>query len=144
MAFNLLEASLPSLIAKLAPVTHKGTAMGVYTTSQFLGVFTGGTVGGWLVDHFGMTSLFLFTSGLAGIWLLLILTMRQPAYYSSQMLNVGQMSEQQAASLVRELTAVPGVMEAIIIAEEGIAYLKVDKPRLDQSALFSYSVTAQT
>jgi hypothetical protein len=70
--------------------------------------------------------------------------MRQPAYYSSQMLNVGQMSEQQAASLVRELTAVPGVMEAIIIAEEGIAYLKVDKPRLDQSALFSYSVTAQT
>ncbi|MGD8711837.1 MAG: MFS transporter, partial [Thiohalophilus sp.] len=144
MAFNLLEASLPSLIAKLAPVTHKGTAMGVYTTSQFLGVFTGGTVGGWLVDHFGMTSLFLFTSGLAGVWLLLVLTMRQPAYYSSQMLNVGQMSEQQAASLVRELTAVPGVMEAIIIAEEGIAYLKVDKPRLDQSALFSYSVTAQT
>ena len=144
VAFNLLEASLPSLIAKLAPVAHKGTAMGVYTTSQFLGVFAGGTVGGWLVEHYDMTSLFLFNAGLAGIWLLLVLSMRQPAYYSSQLLNVGQMSEAQAETLVRELSAVPGVMEAIIVAEEGVAYLKVDKPKLDQGALFAYSVSARS
>lgn len=144
MAFNLLEASLPSLIAKLAPAVYKGTAMGVYTTSQFLGVFTGGAVGGWLVEHYDMPTLFLFNAALAGFWLLLVLTMRQPAYYTSQLLNVGQMSEQQAASLVKELTKVPGVMEAIIIAEEGVAYLKVDKSQLDQGALFAYSVKTRT
>ena len=48
VAFNILEASLPSLISKLAPTTAKGTAMGVYNTSQSLGLFFGGAMGGWL------------------------------------------------------------------------------------------------
>ncbi len=47
-AFNLLEASLPSLISKVAPAGGKGTAMGVYSTSQFLGAALGGVLGGWL------------------------------------------------------------------------------------------------
>ncbi|MDZ7661295.1 MFS transporter [Thiohalophilus sp.] len=143
VAFNLLEASLPSLVAKLAPVTRKGTAMGAYTTAQFLGVFVGGTAGGWLAEHYTLTSLFLFNMALAGIWLLLVVSMRQPSYYTSQLLNVGNLDEQQAEELVRKLSAVPGVIEAIIVAEEGVAYLKVDKPKLDQTALFAYSVTAQ-
>jgi len=144
VAFNLLEASLPSLVAKLAPVTRKGTAMGAYTTAQFLGVFVGGTAGGWLAEHYTLTSLFLFNMALAGIWLLLVISMRQPSYYTSQLLNVGNLDEQQAEELVRKLSAVPGVIEAIIVAEEGVAYLKVDKPKLDQTALFAYSVTAQS
>jgi len=144
VAFNLLEASLPSLVAKLAPVTRKGSAMGAYTTAQFLGVFVGGAAGGWLAEHYTLTSLFLFNTGLAGIWLLLVISMRQPPYYSSQLLNVGSLNAQQAEELVGKLSAVPGVIEAIIVAEEGVAYLKVDKPKLDQSALFAYSVTAQS
>jgi predicted MFS family arabinose efflux permease len=52
-AFNLLEASLPSLISKLAPASAKGTAMGVYNTSQSLGLFVGGVAGGWLAQHHG-------------------------------------------------------------------------------------------
>ncbi|MFP3873739.1 MAG: MFS transporter [Thiohalophilus sp.] len=144
VAFNLLEASLPSLVAKLAPVTRKGTAMGAYTTAQFLGVFVGGAAGGWLAEHYTLTSLFLFNMALAGIWLLLVLSMRQPSYYTSQLLNVGNLNAQQAEELVRKLSAVPGVIEAIIVAEEGVAYLKVDKPKLDQTALFAYSVTAQS
>ncbi|MCD6707504.1 MAG: MFS transporter, partial [Thiobacillus sp.] len=53
VAFNLLEASLPSLISKLAPVSAKGTAMGVYNTAQALGLFFGGVFGGWLAQHHG-------------------------------------------------------------------------------------------
>jgi len=48
MAFNLLEASLPSLVSKIAPAGQKGAAMGVYSSSQFFGAFVGGAAGGWL------------------------------------------------------------------------------------------------
>ena len=143
VAFNLLEANLPSLVAKLAPVTHKGTAMGAYTTAQFLGVFTGGAAGGWVAEHYATAGVFWFNATLAAVWLLLVISMRRPPYYSSQLLNVGQMDSGRAATLAQDLSAVPGVIEAVIVAEEGVAYLKVDKPRLDQDALFAYSVTAQ-
>jgi MFS family permease len=53
IAFNLLEATLPSLISKIAPAQSKGTAMGVYTSSQFIGAFVGGAAGGWLHGKFG-------------------------------------------------------------------------------------------
>ena len=55
-AFNLLEATLPSLISKVAPVAAKGTAMGIYSTSQFAGAFFGGLIGGWLFSRFGWTA----------------------------------------------------------------------------------------
>ena len=48
MAFNVMEAILPSLISKESPAGYKGTAMGVYSTSQFIGVAIGGSLGGWL------------------------------------------------------------------------------------------------
>ena len=57
-AFNLLEAMLPSLIAKMAPPDAKGTAMGVYSSSQFLGAFAGGALGGWLRGLFGLCLLY--------------------------------------------------------------------------------------
>lgn len=47
-AFNLMEALLPSLISKESPAGYKGTAMGIYSTSQFLGVAIGGSLGGWV------------------------------------------------------------------------------------------------
>ncbi|MGD8407529.1 MAG: MFS transporter [Thiohalophilus sp.] len=143
VAFNLLESSLPSLVAKLAPVTYKGTAMGAYTTAQFLGVFVGGAAGGWLADHYATAGVFWFNTGLAAIWLLLVITMRQPPYYSSQLLNVGRVDSGRADTLARELSAMPGVIEAVIVAEEGVAYLRVDKHKLDEDALFAYSATAR-
>ncbi len=66
VAFDLLEASLPSLISKLAPVSAKGTAMGVYNTSQALGLFTGGAIGGSLAQHHGFPAVFEFCVVLMG------------------------------------------------------------------------------
>lgn len=139
-AFNLLEASMPSLVAKLAPVAHKGTAMGVYSTSQFLGVFVGGGVGGWVAQEYGNGSVFLFSAGISMVWLVLVLTMDQPRYFSSQLLNLGEIDVAQAQILVKELLAIQGVEEATIIAKDGVAYLKVDKETLDLDALYAYSV----
>ncbi len=79
IGFNLLEATLPSLVSKLAPGTIRGTAMGVYSTSQFSGAFVGGLLGGWAHTHFGETSVFLLGAGFVLLWLLLAASMQTPA-----------------------------------------------------------------
>ena len=138
-AFNLLEASLPSLVSKAAPATGRGTAMGVYSSSQFLGAFLGGASGGWAHQHFGIEGVFLLGAVLSGLWLLLASGMKQPRYLSSYLLHVGPVSEADAPDLVMRLTAVRGVAEASIVVEEQTAYLKVDRHALDEQALREFS-----
>ena len=139
-AFNLLEASLPSLISKMAPTQSKGTAMGVYSSSQFLGIFVGGWAGGWMFQHHGFNGVFLFSAAMVGIWLLAALTMRSPRYLSTFLLNVGDVGEARARALGVELTQIQGVAEAVVLPEDGVAYLKVDLNALDRERLESYSV----
>lgn len=67
-AFNILEASLPSLVSRAVPARVKGAALGVYSTSQFLGAFVGGVLGGSLFGHFGVSAVFLMSAALAGVW----------------------------------------------------------------------------
>ncbi len=76
-AFNALEAILPSLIAKTANTEKRGLAMGLFSTSQFLGAFVGGIFGGWIYNTFDLNSVFLFTTFIAIIWWMSILKMQQ-------------------------------------------------------------------
>ncbi len=138
-AFNLLEATLPSLVAKTSPTHLKGTAMGVYSTSQFMGIFVGGALGGWVYEHYGIAAVFIFCAAVAAIWLLAAATMAPPRYLSSYSLEVGEQDPQSAAALAGELMGIDGVAEAIVIAEEGMAYLKVNLQELDRAALKAYS-----
>ena len=78
-AFNVMEASLPSLITKTAPAGATGTATGIYSSAQFLGIFAGGVVGGWVHQMLGTTAVFFFAAALAILWLLVAATMRDPA-----------------------------------------------------------------
>ncbi len=135
IAFNFLEACLPSLVSKIAPAEQKGTAMGVYSSAQFLGAFLGGLIGGGLAHYYGSKSVFLVNAILAGVWFILAVTMKNPRYLSSHLLKVGQLNKQQAKQLTKCLTQVPGVAEVVIIIEEGVAYLKVDRQILDMVAL---------
>jgi MFS family permease len=75
VAFNILEATLPSLISRIAPPRAKGAALGVYNTTQALGVFIGAAAGGWLTKHHGAAAVFICASGMIAIWLLLAATM---------------------------------------------------------------------
>jgi predicted MFS family arabinose efflux permease len=139
-AFNLLEASLPSLIAKVAPPQSKGTAMGVYSSAQFLGVFVGGAMGGLLHGRYGISGVFVFDIIVLLAWLYLAATMRSPRYLSSYVLRVGPVDgAAQARELSNELTAVQGVAEAVVLVEDGVAYLKVDSKALDEEALRRFS-----
>lgn len=139
-AFNLLEASLPSLVAKFAPPDRKGTAMGVYSSSQFMGIFVGGVAGGAVHAALGIRAVFGLGLLAIVIWLFAALTMKRPRYLSSFVLNVGPLKAAQAGELAIKLTQVRGVAEAVVIAEDGVAYLKVDRHALDKAALREFSV----
>jgi len=139
-AFNLLEATLPSLVSKVAPAQSKGTAMGVYTTSQFIGAFIGGVTGGWMHEAYGNGAVFVLCSGVIGLWLLAALSMREPRYLATEMVTVGEVDGGQAGLLEQQLLAVRGVAEASVNVDDGIAYLKVDSRVLDRDALNQFSV----
>ena len=78
VGFNFLEASLPSLVSKIAPVNQKGLALGVYNTSQSLGIFVGGFVGGLITKFYGYSGTFLFCGALIFIWFVFSLNMNVP------------------------------------------------------------------
>ncbi len=133
-AFNLLEASLPSLISKVSPAGGKGTAMGVYSTSQFLGSAMGGILGGWLFQHGGLSVVFLGCAGLAALWLAFAVTMREPPYVTSLRLPLTPVALREAG-LAERLKAVAGVTDAVVVAEESAIYIKLDTELLDRTTL---------
>ncbi|MDR2875661.1 MAG: MFS transporter [Methylobacillus sp.] len=133
IAFNLLEASLPSIISKVAPAAFKGTAMGVYNTSQSLGIFVGGSVGGWLSHHYGYASVFMFCSVLIALWLIFALGMKAPPAVRSLMFRLKEMPPETARHLADQLRTVQGVREATVLADEGVALLKVDMRAWDET-----------
>jgi len=70
IGFKLMEAILPSLVSKMAPVASKGTAMGLYSSSQFLGAFVGGAAGGWLLGGYETNGVFAGCALMTLLWLL--------------------------------------------------------------------------
>jgi MFS family permease len=68
-AFNVLEALIPSLVSRLVPAQARGTAIGVYNTTQTLGLFCGGLLGGWIAGRFGPAAVFAACAALALAWL---------------------------------------------------------------------------
>ena len=138
-AFNLLEASLPSLVAKMAPPARKGTAMGIYSTSQFLGIFAGGAAGGAVYGAWGFDGVFVLgTAGIA-LWLLVAVGMKSPRYLSSYVLHLEEGALAEEASTAARLAGISGVEEVMVVPEEGVAYLKVDRKTLDEARLSAFS-----
>jgi len=139
-AFNLLEASMPSLVAKMAPAAHKGTAMGAYSTSQFLGVFLGGLTGGTLSEFYGLTGVATFNIALLVVWAGLAITMKKPLFHTSYLLNVGEVTEKEAEKIIKDISQINGVVDVTVIAEDGVAYLKIDKQKVNIDELHQFAV----
>lgn len=132
VAFNLLEATLPSLVSKVAPAGAKGTATSVYASGQFLGAFAGGSLGGAALQWAGPEALSLGAAALVALWWLAALGMRPPRYLASMLIPLqGRAGE----SLSEALQGVPGVAEVAVVESEDTVYLKVDKRRLDRDRL---------
>ncbi|MCT4713722.1 MFS transporter [Enterobacteriaceae bacterium H18W14] len=125
LAFNLMEAILPSLISKESPAGYKGTAMGIYSTSQFIGVAIGGSLGGWIDGLFDSQTVFLAGALLATVWLLVSSTMKEPPYVTSLRIELPENTANDE-ELKARLLAQAGVSEANIITQERSAYVKID------------------
>lgn len=132
MAFNLLEASLPSLVSKTAPAGGKGTATSIYASCQFLGAFLGGALGGLVFQQGGVAGVSVLSVLLVGLWAVAAWGMRPPRYLASLLMPLhGRISD----SFTEQLHGVPGVEEVVVVESEGTAYLKVDPRQVDRKQL---------
>ena len=130
VAFNVLEALLPSLVSRVAPAQGRGAAIGVYNTAQTLGVFFGGLIGGWVATHFGTTGVFVLCAVLVVVWFVFALGMKAPRAVNELVNELSSLTFPIAAGVNVErlgeaLAGVPGVREAEVLATERIARLKV-------------------
>ena len=134
VAFNVLEALLPSLVSRIAPAQGRGVAIGVYNTTQTLGVFFGGLVGGWVASNYGTTGVFAVCAVLAAIWLALAIGMRRPAAAVNELSSItfSIASGVNLEGLREALAGVRGVHEAEVVPAERIAHLKVVPGQWDE------------
>ncbi|XTI73163.1 MFS transporter [Acidithiobacillus sp. AC3] len=125
VGFNVLEASLPSLIAKFSHAGAKGTATGVYTSSEFLGAFCGGLLGGLLYapEARNYSVIFWVVTGIFVLWLLIALGMQRPRYLATRIFTLPANPD---GGLEQRLLALPGVAEVAVFPDEGAIYCKVD------------------
>jgi predicted MFS family arabinose efflux permease len=129
VAFNVLEASLPSLISKMAPAAAKGTAMGIHNTAQSFGMFLGAALGGWLSHSYGSATVFVFCATLMVIWFGLAMGMQAPPSVKTKMFHIQGYNDEQAAQLVQDIRAMEGVYEVVAIPSETMLMVKLENQR---------------
>jgi MFS family permease len=134
-AFNYLEATMPSILSRLAPAGVKGSVMGIYSSSQFLGAFVGGIAGGFIANEFGEQTIFLVMAIVGVIWLLLSFGMNPLKKSKNVSLSTDITCEEQADRVAEKIINMPGVIEATLVHTEAIAYLKVDDKLVDLMAI---------
>jgi MFS family permease len=133
-AFNVLEALLPALVSRAAPASGRGGAIGVYNTTQTLGVFFGGLVGGWVASSYGTTAVFAVCAVLSALWLAVAAGMRAPIQVNQlSTITFSIASGVNLEGLHQALAGVRGVREAEIVAAERIAHLKVVPGQWDEN-----------
>lgn len=133
VAFNILEASLPSLISKLSPAAAKGTAMGVHNTAQSFGMFVGAAAGGFLSHHYGHSAVFFFCALLMLIWLGLAFGMKTPPSVKTKMYHIDGLDAAGADALALQIASKAGVYEATAIAKEHMLIVKIDNQQSKES-----------
>lgn len=132
-AFNVLEASMPALVSRVAPPEAKGTALGIFNTTQALGVAAGSAAGGWIAVHLGTIWIDRMTILLALAWGVVALSMKVPVRLTLKTVILGPHVDM---DLMRERIAkLPGVREVAMEPQRGVATLKINPERWDENRL---------
>jgi predicted MFS family arabinose efflux permease len=138
-AFNLLEASLPSLVVKTSPADKKGTASGVYSSSQFMGAAVGGLVGGISYQYYGIEGVFYFTGIIGLIWFIVASYMKNPLPLSIATVALNSaMTTQEIASLTKKMLEDDGIHEVVFKLEESRVFFKIDRQFINEVGLAEY------
>ncbi len=135
ISFNFLEAIQPSLIAKHARLYNKGTAMGLFTTSQFTGIFIGGLLGGAAYEFFGDQALLFGGALIPLIWLTLIWHLPAPQLLTTHSFPLHPEYLANPKHTEEQLMKLEGVRDAAIAYEQALAYLRVDPKLFSERAL---------
>ena len=137
VAFNVLEAMLPSLVSRVAPAQGRGAAIGVYNTTQTLGVFFGGVVGGWVAAHHGASGVFATCAVLAVVWLALAAGMRPVRREVNEVssLTLSIASGVNPDGLREALASVRGVRQVEVLVHERIARIQVVPGQWDERSV---------
>lgn len=134
IGFNVLEASLPSMVSKIAPSDLKGTAMGVYNTMQSVGLFVGGATGGMLFQKYGFAGVFAFCSALMLLWLVIAVLAPAPKPVKNLSYPVGSKWRDNPDSLSHALSQIEGIESIAFSADGQTVYLKALQKGFNQEA----------
>ena len=134
-AFNLLEALLPSWVSKVCPVGNRGTAMGVYSSSQFFGAFMGGLVGGFCLQYFGANGVYFAISVVALMWFFFSIGLQSPRPLKTLVFSVAERNQQ---DFLKIISNVQGVKDILFEKDEAFAYVQIDQSEIDMQRLQSY------
>ncbi|MBK8970693.1 MAG: MFS transporter [Hahellaceae bacterium] len=142
LSFNFLEATLPSLISRIAPAGSRGTAMGIYSSSQFFGAFLGGAVGGSLFGFYGFAGVYGMSLLIALSWWVVGLGMLPPPNTKSIVLPLKPFASSDCERIASELQGMKGVEDVTLVVEEQAAYLKVNKAIFDDQVLMQHPLAS--
>ena len=134
-AFNVLEATQPSIVSKIAPLAAKGTAMGVFSSVQFLGAFFGSAMGGLLMQVFDGNAALIFAIFMLLLWLAVASGMRAPQALMTRVYHLPELDNGAASALQASLAQLRGVREVLVVGNEQIACLKVEISGFDEAAV---------
>lgn len=140
---NVLESMLPSLVSRIAPAASRGSAMGVYSTSQFFGAFLGGIFGGWVQGAFGLSVTHFLIGILCLGWLLVIRGMQEPQRLTSFRATLPVDVALQGGALEARISQLQGVAEVSLLEPERFIYLKINKKEFDENELHALLTRGQ-
>ena len=134
IGFNILEASQPSMVSKIAPADLKGTAMGVYNTLQSIGLLCGGLAGGMLYQNYGMYAVLSFTLVLTAAWLVSAILSPAPKPVKNIAFKIGTSWHGRQEALHFALGKVAGVEHISFSSDGETVYIKALQKGFDEAA----------
>ena len=126
IAFNILEATLPSLVSRQAGTTNKGTAMGIYSSSQFLGIFAGGALAGVTFQYAGGVGIFLVNTVTGLLWILIASYMKPNSYQLTHTISLNHTITDEV-ELQHKLNQLAGVSSVSISHQDQKIHLRISK-----------------
>jgi len=128
IGFNMFEPLLQSFVAKFAKVHQKGAALGVANTFAYTGIFLGGLLAGYIMQHFDRATLAMVVAGISIIWFIWVATMPSPNNRGNVYLPLDIFDREKVA----ELTKHEAIVESYVNETEHIAVVKFNKDLIDE------------
>jgi MFS family permease len=128
IGFNMFEPLLQSFVAKFAKVHQKGSALAVANTFGYFGIFVGGILSGWVMQHHDRATLAIIVTFISTAWFIWVATMPSPNNRGNVYLPLDLFDREKVASLTEH----EAIVESYVNETEQIAVVKFNKDLIDE------------